>query len=66
MYIFFIILGVIYCIYCVSFICSLCYIIYKENREERRDILNTYTRCNSQRLPTILEVNGFEDSDEEN
>jgi hypothetical protein len=49
----------IYGTYCFSFLGTLCYTIYKEKEEERRQ------RNNEEQYSTVIEVNGFVDSDEE-
>lgn len=53
------ILCSLYGTYCFTFLGSLCYTIYKEKEEERRQ------RNNDGQYTSVIEVNGFVDSDEE-
>jgi hypothetical protein len=65
---FLIILCILYLIYCISFIGTLCYTIYKEHNIKKRKpkITNNFYSNIQDRFPTIIEIDEFIDSDDEN
>lgn len=65
---FLIFLCILYLIYCISFIGTLCYTIYKEYKTKKRQpkITNNFYSNIHNRFPTIMEIDGFIDSDDEN
>ena len=72
------VIVILYIIFFICFCCKLCYVLYKEHKLKKKKLYNSrlemnmiieskyYVRDgNFERLPSILEVDEYIDSDEE-